>query len=85
VDERYETLELPGEPIAAPRFTVTADWTLFEALDFVSTWSGAAEYRTRTGDDPGERIRPELARLWGEPGSVRTLRWPLFLRAQRLP
>ena len=84
VDERYETLPLPGTPIAAPQFEVTAEWTLEETLAFVGTWSGAATYRTATGDDPAERIRPRLVPLWGEPERRLTLRWPLFLRVQRL-
>lgn len=85
VDERYETLALPGTPLPAPRFEVTAEWTVAEALAFVNTWSGAATYRAATGDDPAERIRPRLEPLWGgEPGRRLPLRWPLFLRVQRL-
>jgi ubiquinone/menaquinone biosynthesis C-methylase UbiE len=84
VDERYETLPLPGSPIPAPAFEVTAEWSLDEALAFVGTWSGAATYRDETGDDPIERIRPALTRAWGNASARRTLRWPLFLRVQRL-
>lgn len=87
VDEEYATIAMPGEPIAAPRFTVTARWTLEGALDYVRSWSGAATYREATGEDPAELVRGELAPLFGGPGEEgmeRTVRMPLFLRASRL-
>ena len=85
VDERYETLELPGEPIAAPELEVGAEWTLDDALAFVRSWSGSAAYLAATGRDPAELVRDELARIWGgEPERRRRVTWPLFLRAQRI-
>jgi hypothetical protein len=59
---------MPGEPVPAPRFTVTARWTLESALDYVRSWSGAAAYREATGRDPAELVRDELAALFGEGG-----------------
>jgi len=86
VDARYETLELPGEEIAiAPRFVVSAEWTLLETLDFVGSWSGSQAYREATGRDPVELAAPELRPLWGgAEGERRSIRWPIFLRVRRL-
>jgi SAM-dependent methyltransferase len=84
VDERYETLALPGEPLAAPAFTVTAEWTLDQVLDFIASWSGVPKYREARGGDPVEEIRGELARFWPDAETRRELRWPLFLQLRRL-
>jgi len=84
VDDFYETLDLGGDGLA-PRddFVATVRWNLAGIFDFVRSWSGVGRYRAEHGVDPVERIAPELARLWGPPETVRTVRWPLFLRAAR--
>jgi len=84
VDERYETLPLPGEPIPAPRFAMTAEWSLEQTLEFIASWSGTAAYREATGEDPVDPVRDELEATWGDPSAVRPVRWPLYLRAVRL-
>ena len=84
VDDKYAGIEMPGEPIAAPPFTLTVDWTLEGALDYVRTWSGAHVYREKTGNDPAELVREELAPLFGDAATTRTVRIPLFVRASRL-
>lgn len=84
VDGKYADIEMPGEAIAAPRFTLTVDWTLEDALDYVRTWSGAHAYREATRDDPAELLRDELAPLFGDAAARRTVRIPLFVRATRL-
>jgi ubiquinone/menaquinone biosynthesis C-methylase UbiE len=84
VDDHYQTLPLPGDPLATPAFLAEAEWTLHDAIEFVRSWSGTLAYRERQGSDPLPWIQPELARLWGNPATVRSLRWPLALRASRL-
>lgn len=84
VDRRYEDLELAGEPLPAPAFHVEARWTLDEMRRFVGTWSGTQTYEDETGEDPWERLRPELEPHWGDPEERQLLRWPLFVRACRL-
>lgn len=84
VDERYATIDMPGEPLAAPPFTVIAHWRLETALDYVRSWSGSLAYREATGRDPAELVRDELAALFGDASTVRTVRIPLFVRASRL-
>lgn len=84
VDERYRTLPLPGEEIAAPTFCMEAEWTCRQLEDFVESWSGTAAYREATGRDPLDELRGELERLWGDPDTPRRIGWPLHLRAVRL-
>ncbi|MCB1008980.1 MAG: class I SAM-dependent methyltransferase [Acidobacteria bacterium] len=84
VDERYETLDLPGTPVAAPRFEIVCRWTLAQTLDYIGSWSATASYRRANGRDPVDAIRSELESLFDREPGERTLRLPIFLRVQRL-
>lgn len=84
VDDRYETLLLPGEPVDTASFSMSADWSLDDLIAYVRSWSGTQQYMKERGEDPIARISDELEAIWGEPERVRTLRWPLYLKASRL-
>jgi hypothetical protein len=84
VDEVYETLTLPGEPLEAPRFVMSAEWTLEQMQGFIASWSGTQKYIEERGENPADLIAPELTRLWGRANEVRTVRWPLYARVSRL-
>ena len=84
VDAGYATLELPGEPIAAPAFDVVVEWDLAELREFLASFSGVQAYLRERGEDPLELVAGELEAVWGEPRTRRVLRWPLSLRVQRL-
>jgi SAM-dependent methyltransferase len=83
VDDGYRSLDLPGEPIAAPPFAVRADWTLEETLQFAGSWSAVRACREATGHDPVLDLAAELAPLFGDRPTL-PVRMPLHLRAQRL-
>jgi SAM-dependent methyltransferase len=84
VDDRYEGLELPGEPIVTERFHVIASWDLAHTLAFVDSWSGTHQYIERRGRSPVPLLARALEPLWGDPAQTRVLRWPLYLRVSRL-
>lgn len=84
VDDRYEGIELPGTGLQAPTFVVSAAWTASDVLRFIRTWSGVQAFRESTGRDPVAEIAPEVERLCGPHGSVKGVRWPVYLRASRL-
>lgn len=84
VDERYETITLPGEPIERGEFYVSATWDLPRLHAFIRSWSGTQRYLQEQGEDPIALIAEELEDLWGESQSAHTLRWPLYLRIARL-
>lgn len=84
VDDRYRGITLPGEPLAAPGFVMTARWTVREILAFVETWSGVHAYREATGRDPLPELAPRLAALGGGEEAVHELRWPLYLTVSKL-
>jgi len=84
VDARYETIAMPGEPVPAPAFAIEVEWSLDQLLDYVGSWSAVASYRAATGEDPADRIRGELERIFAEQGERLTVRMPLFLHFRRL-
>lgn len=83
VDDRYASLSLPGEPLAAPEFFMTAAWTLDELRGFVESWSGTQRYMKERGVHPFAGVAPSLTRLWGDPDQTREIRWPLFMHVSR--
>ncbi len=78
VENGYRDLALPIEPIAAPNFEMTAEWSSRQALDYIGTWSAARRFATREGFDAVEEVESELRRAWGD--GLRTVRWPLAFR-----
>lgn len=85
VDDRYETITLPGEPIAAPSFIASTHWTAAQMLNYIRTWSGVQAYLQATHRDPVAALAPGIEEIWGAPETAREVRWPLYLRASRLP
>lgn len=83
VVEGYRNLCFPYPELDAPAFTLARRWTLDELADYLSTWSGLARHRRRTGHDPLPATLDELAAVWG--AKPRNVRWPLTLRAVRKP
>jgi len=84
VDDRYETIAMPGAPIATPEFRIEMDWTMAQVLAYVESWSAVASYRQATGEDPVALVGPELERIFRERGPVIRVTLPLFLHARRL-
>jgi SAM-dependent methyltransferase len=84
VDQRYETITLPGQAIGAGQFFVTAPWNLDQMLAFIRSWSGTQQYLKDRGRDPVTLVAEELGRIWGARETVREVRWPLFIRISRL-
>jgi len=84
VHDRYTTIPFPFEEIAAPAFSMTAEWNLGELLAFLETWSASQRYFQERGTRATSEIAAELATIWGDPDSRRELRCPLFMRVGRV-
>jgi len=79
--EQYRTVPFPFEEIPAPTHLVArADMALDDVIGYLESWSATQRHRERTGRDPLEVIRPDLAAAWGDPQTVRAVQWPLFMR-----
>ncbi len=85
VDEEYRTLPFPFAEVPAPAFHLAELWDLARFAAYLRTWSAVVRFRAVTGRDPVAELEPELAAAWGDPGEVKTVRWPLHVRAAISP
>lgn len=75
---------LPRWPrIATPAFTVRMDWTVDDALGYLSSWSAVQRYRRALGRDPLAALAGPLRAAWGS--RRRGVLWPVVLHAFRRP
>jgi SAM-dependent methyltransferase len=81
VDAGYATIPFPFEVIedtaARPPMEIVAELDLAGYLGYLATWSAAQHYLRRTGVDPRVALAADFAAAWGEPESLRRVRWPL--------
>jgi ubiquinone/menaquinone biosynthesis C-methylase UbiE len=84
VDDRYEGLTLPGEPLPAPPFRLTVHWTASEVLRFVRTWSGVQAFIAAHQTDPVDGIADAVRNAMEGDRIGRDLSWPLYVKATRL-
>lgn len=81
VDEDYRTLPFPFAEVTPPPLWIEEDWDFDRFVSYFSTWSSTNRYREAKGQDPVDLVRDDLARAWGDPAQVRTVRWPVMMRA----
>lgn len=84
VDDRYEAIHLPGTALTPPQFWMEADWDSDQVIAFVRSWSGTQAFLRQEGRDPTGTLVEPLRRIEAAPGSRHRLRWPLYLRVNRL-
>lgn len=68
-----------------PHLEMTENWTLDQYLAYLRTWSASQLYLKDKGQDPVDLLRERFAEAWGDPATVREVRWPLSIRAGRSP
>ncbi len=54
---------------------MTADWDLSRLLGYMNTWSAVRQYEKKHGANPVGLVAVELGKAWGDPATVRQLRW----------
>jgi ubiquinone/menaquinone biosynthesis C-methylase UbiE len=84
VDDRYETITLPGQPLEVEDFEVRAAMNFDQMTAFIRSWSGTQAFLKERGEDPVDLIAGELRELWGSEQSIHAVRWPLFIKVSRL-
>lgn len=85
VEEEYRTLPFPFEDLEAPAFSMLNELAIDDVVGYLGTWSATQAFRRKRGFDPVAPLREELLRVWPDPDRRRPARWPLHLRAGRVP
>jgi hypothetical protein len=81
----YRTIAFPFDEIDFPRLMLEMRWTLPELAGYLRSWSATSRYAAERGTDPVADVELALGREWGPPETTRLVRWPLYVRAGRLP
>jgi len=81
VENGYQTLSFPQPQLPNPSLSLSFEWTLYELLGYVSSWSATARYRESCGIDPVPALQAALATSWGDASERHLIRWPLTIRA----
>ncbi|HJZ60047.1 MAG TPA: class I SAM-dependent methyltransferase [Gemmataceae bacterium] len=84
VDAGYRTIPFPFPELASPPFELSVESNLAQFLGYLGTWSAAKLCAKALGFDPLTRFGPEFAAVWGDPATVRTVRWEFNVRLGRV-
>jgi len=84
VENGYANLPFPFDPIEPAPIAIEARWDLPHLLGYLRTWSATVRAAKALGRDPLEGPMPALKAAWGDPATVRTVRWPLGMRVGRV-
>ena len=80
-EDGYRTISFPFPEMArVPSFSMQVRWTLDQLLGYFGTWSATNRFLKATGRNPLEPLSEALAKVWGEPGFIRLVTWPLAFR-----
>jgi SAM-dependent methyltransferase len=85
IEKGYRDLPFPFEEESAPKLFMQSNWSLDQLLGYLRTWSATQRYTQAHGTDPVLLIEKELTSIWGAPGTIHTIYWPLTLRWGRKP
>ncbi len=83
VENDYRDIHLPFARVAAPAFSIEVRWPLAALIGYLDTWSAVRSLERSTGRAPFDAVAADLARAWGDPAAIRTIRWPLTILAGR--
>jgi hypothetical protein len=81
----YETITFPFDEITLLPMELEMRWTLAELIGYLRTWSATARFVAERGCDPVVEVERSLSSDWGDIRQSRLVRWPLHIRAGRLP
>jgi SAM-dependent methyltransferase len=82
IDEAYQNLPFPFDPIEVPMFEMPCDWNFTQMIGFLNTWSAVKKYEQENGINPLSLVAGDFEKAWGGEESRRVV-FPLFVRAGR--
>jgi SAM-dependent methyltransferase len=85
VEGGYRTIDFPFQEVRPPMLQMEQSWDLAALFGYLRSWSATQRYAVAKNSDPVLIVANELAAAWGDPATVRPVRFPLFLRIGRAP
>ncbi len=82
----YKDVSMPFNEIIVPQnFTMQVEWTLFQLLAYLRTWSAVKLFTQELGYDPVARLESKIKPFWEDADKEKPVKMPLFLRVSRKP
>jgi ubiquinone/menaquinone biosynthesis C-methylase UbiE len=83
VDEQYQTIDFPYEPLPSQPFHTELVWTREQFKGYLESWSAVQHYKEAHNTSPHILIEEDLARLWPV-GETKKVTFPIALRLGRI-
>ena len=83
VEQGYRSIPIPIDEVAAPEFVIEGRLNFAQFIGYIRTWSAVGRYIAAQGHDPVEGFVQRLAPVWGDPGRLERIVWPVTVRAGR--
>jgi ubiquinone/menaquinone biosynthesis C-methylase UbiE len=82
IDEAYQSLPFPFEPIEVPTYEIPCNWTFAQMMGYLNTWSAVKKYEQENGMNPLSLVATDLEQAWGGVANRRVV-FPGFVKAGR--
>jgi ubiquinone/menaquinone biosynthesis C-methylase UbiE len=79
VENRYDTIPFPFQPIPSPEFTIVVQWTREQFAGYLTSWSATQKYMMYRHHDPVPEFIETVTTYWSG-GEIKTVTFPLFLK-----
>lgn len=83
VENGYNTIPFPFQPISSPVFTSEKQMNLDDFIQFLNTWSATQRFINTNNTNPVDIVAKKLREAWGHPDDENTISWELFLKTGR--
>ena len=83
IENRYQGIDFPFEPIPSPKCTMQKQWTLKHLVGYLGTWSATQNYIEKHNKDPRAEVLDALTKAWGD-DETKTVTWPVTIKTFRV-
>ncbi|MGC4017695.1 MAG: class I SAM-dependent methyltransferase [Luteolibacter sp.] len=80
VESGYRTLDFPFDETSVPPLAIQLHWRFEDLIAYLGTWSAVKAAEKELGPDVMPTFAEKLRPHWGDPDTLRLVRWPLSLR-----
>lgn len=81
--DKYQSIQLPFNEIPTPDFISQHEYTLFDVMNYMFSWSGVQNYIRQHQQNPLLLIEDKLTAAWGNPNEKRVVSWHLHSKCAR--
>ena len=83
IDEAYQNVPFPFEPIKTPHFSMVFKWQRDELEGYLNSWSSIQHFKKANGYNPIPKLMLEMEAFWGE-FERKSLYFPVFMKIGRV-